>query len=829
MQLRTYSEVILTNMSRTSSEIAAENVLRRTIGTQSEQFRLRLSDINCESEWFEVTARNGCVDVSGTSSSALCRGAYHYLKEACHVQVSWSGDEIRLSDKLPEFDKVRVVCPNRLRLYMSVCTFGYSTVWWDWRRWEQEIDWMALHGINMPLAMVGQEAIWQRVFRDLGLSDSEIEAHFTGPAFLPWHRMGNIDGHMGPLPQAWIASQSELQRRILDRERELGMMPVVPGFSGFVPPAFKRIHPAVELHSAEPWAGFPPTTYIDPRSEWFAEIGSRFVKEYQREYGLVHHYLCDTFAEQVPQIEPNGEVDYLCALGKATWKGLLDADPECHWVMQGWPFFFAQEYWSRERSEAFLGAVPIGRLIVIDQVLEDYEVWRDQPLVREKGWIHAAVHNFGQTTHLHGDLSAISRRGWEAIQDPNHGNMLGMGLVPEGIDQNPVLYELLTDAMWRFDRVDVPTWLHAYVLSRYGSAPQSAVSAWDELLHCVYGKEAPFTLRFCWRFRPDDQPIVRSPSVLRVFSAGVKLLDALSEIGPRRGFNRDLVDVTKTWLGGLAELVLDSTLLAWRKQSGEYDHYKSLFVQILLDLDRLLATLPEHRLSTWLSAARAGGSTADEADHLEVNARALLTHWGKPFLFDYATREWAGLTKDFHLERWRMYFEYLEHLERDGSVQMPDFPDWEERWARTIQPLSDAPFEDPALVAKELTVKYSGLVESSTQRHEMSRLYGPVGATSVSSNNKRLTLMFDLEESQQLNGIAIHPIHGQGFHGSYAVEISADGESWDLLPGESANTYRGARRAFDSSSVRSIRFEIEPDRGEPSQLFQILTFSDGCL
>lgn len=40
-----------------------------------------------------------------------------------------------------------------------------SYVWWDWKRWEKEIDWMALQGVNLPLAFTGQEAIWQKVFK----------------------------------------------------------------------------------------------------------------------------------------------------------------------------------------------------------------------------------------------------------------------------------------------------------------------------------------------------------------------------------------------------------------------------------------------------------------------------------------------------------------------------------------------------------------------------------------------------------------------------------------------------------------------------------------
>lgn len=51
----------------------------------------------------------------------------------------------------------------RFRYYQNVCTQSYSNVWWDWPRWEKEIDWMALNGYNMPLAYTGQEALWQEV------------------------------------------------------------------------------------------------------------------------------------------------------------------------------------------------------------------------------------------------------------------------------------------------------------------------------------------------------------------------------------------------------------------------------------------------------------------------------------------------------------------------------------------------------------------------------------------------------------------------------------------------------------------------------------------
>ena len=33
---------------------------------------------------------------------------------------------------------------------------SYSMAYWDWERWEAEIDWMALQGINLPLAFTGK-------------------------------------------------------------------------------------------------------------------------------------------------------------------------------------------------------------------------------------------------------------------------------------------------------------------------------------------------------------------------------------------------------------------------------------------------------------------------------------------------------------------------------------------------------------------------------------------------------------------------------------------------------------------------------------------------
>src|SRR6185437_15350986 len=77
------------------------------------------------------------------------------------------------------------------------------------------IAWMALKGINAPLAVTGQEAVWRQVLSDFGFSRKQIADFLVGPAYFPWGWMANIDGLGGPLPDSWIDSHITLERQIL--------------------------------------------------------------------------------------------------------------------------------------------------------------------------------------------------------------------------------------------------------------------------------------------------------------------------------------------------------------------------------------------------------------------------------------------------------------------------------------------------------------------------------------------------------------------------------------------------------------------------------------
>src|SRR5438105_8787682 len=207
---------------------------------------------------FELDWQNDHLVIRGSNANSMAVGLNYYLKYFCYTSVSWySKDKIFLPAKMPVVKQMvhqEARCANRFML--NYCTFGYTMPWWTWTEWERLIDWMALNGINMPLAITGQEYVWYQVWKRFGLTDAQIRSYFVGPAYLPWHRMANIDHWEGPLPLSWVKSQVVLQKKIVSRERDSDMKPVLPAFAGHVPQVLKNRYPRAKVTSMGEWNDF---------------------------------------------------------------------------------------------------------------------------------------------------------------------------------------------------------------------------------------------------------------------------------------------------------------------------------------------------------------------------------------------------------------------------------------------------------------------------------------------------------------------------------------------------------------------------------------------
>jgi alpha-N-acetylglucosaminidase len=86
-----------------------------------------------------------------------------------------------------------------------------------------------------------------------------------------------------------------------------------------------------------------------------------------------------------------------------------------------------------------------------------------------------------------GRAHIISSEPLNALSNSN-GKMIGIGITPEGIEQNYVIYELMLEMAWRNEPVNLKEWFKLYQWRRYGGAHSNdaAANAWNILLETVY-------------------------------------------------------------------------------------------------------------------------------------------------------------------------------------------------------------------------------------------------------------------------------------------------------------------------------------------------------
>ncbi|XP_068923752.1 alpha-N-acetylglucosaminidase-like [Petaurus breviceps papuanus] len=616
------------------------------------------------------------VQVTGSSGVAAAAGLHHYLRDFCGCHVAWSGAQLRLPEPLPTVPQpLTETTPNRYRYYQNVCTQSYSFVWWGWERWEREIDWMALNGINLALAAVGQEAVWRRVYLTLGLNETEINEYFTGPAFLAWGRMGNLHTWGGPLPSSWHLKQSYLQYRILERMRSFGMKPVLPAFAGHVPKAFTRVFPQANVTNLGMWGHFNCTyscSYLlAPEDPLFPVVGSLFLRELTQEFGTDHIYSADTFNEMEP---PSSEPAYLAAATAAVYEAMITVDVDAVWLLQGWLFQHQPYFWKPPQVKAVLKAVPLGRLLILDLYAESQPVYSHTDSFYGQPFIWCMLHNFGGNHGLFGALDAVNRGPSNARLFPN-STFVGTGMVPEGINQNEVVYALMAELGWRKDPLpDLGSWVAGFAAQRYGTPHSHAEAAWKLLLQSVYNCSGDLCTGH------NRSPLVKRPSLhldfsvwynrSDVFEAWRLLLEAAPVLATSPAFRYDLLDVTRQVAQELVSLYYGELRTAF--EAGAMPALLTagglLVFDLLPSLDELLASDERFLLGGWLEQARKMAVSEAEAWHYERNALYQVTLWGPTGnILDYANKQLAGLVAGYYAPRWKLFVEMLVKSLAEGT------------------------------------------------------------------------------------------------------------------------------------------------------------------
>ncbi len=811
---------------------AARGVLQRLLPNHADQFILESINSEGGHDFFEIDSREGKIVLRGNNGVSICSALNWYLKYTCHADVTWSGIQLNLPDRLPSVqEKVVRVSPHKYRYFFNYCCFGYSLSWWDWEQWEWMIDWMALNGINMPLAVTGQEATWQAVLKELGLSQQDCDEFLAGPPYLPFGWMGCLDGWGAPISESWIARHAELQKRILERERTLGMTPVMQGFTGHVPPSIKKAFPDAELHKIQ-WIEWN-TYFLDSQDPLFRRIGRLFLEKQTEMFGTNHLYAADTFIEMTP---PSNDPGFLSELAKAISGTMTAADPEAVWVMQGWIFYNNAEFWKPPQAEAFLTGAEEGRMILLDLFCDQAPVWKITEAFYGRPWIWCVVQNFGNTIRLGGPLHTINEDIHAAMNDPQSGNLSGIGMIQEGLGYNPVFFDLMTEKAWHREPVDLPVWLQTYAHRRYGTQTEATQQAWQLLLDSVYTDSYRTNSTVVHRpvFRTDG-PVWHPYDETKLKRAWELLLSCSDQLGEVDTYQFDLVNITRQVLSNWSSNVLGEVHSAYANNDiGGLRQSADEFLEVLQDLDTLLATREEFLLGRWLEDAKSWGQTKEERNIYEWNARNVITLWGdaESRLHDYARKEWSGLIAGFYLPRWEMFFNDLEislneKQAFDADAFEQKMQQWEEHWTHRTDSYSATSKGNIAELVSVLHEKYADKLKANITTNKTATAssvfgdYGPERAVDGVSYNRQSSwqaenypqwLKIDLLRQYKIDRIRLHLYWDSERYYQYTIETSQDGNTWtmaaDMRENKSPAQPGGTLHQFDPIDARFIRVNM---------------------
>ena len=686
---------------------AVQQLVKRVTGQSPDGFVFRLAERSFGEighdepsipDWFRLESLKGKIVITGNNANSLAVGFNYYLKYYCNLTVGWfKNEKVTLPSPLPEVDTpVEVDARVKDRFFLNYCTYGYTMPWWKWEDWEHFIDWMALNGINLPLAITGQEAIWYRIWTEMGLSDEQVRSYFTGPAHLPWHRMLNIDHWGGPLPKSWLEGQEALQKQIVAREREFNMRPVLPAFAGHVPAALKTIKPEAQIERMSDWAGFALEDYpyfLDPMDPLFPEIQKKFIEKETELYGTDHIYGIDIFNEMIPR---SWEPDYLAGVSKGVYESLAAADKDAVWLQMTWLFYNERKYWfendSDERVKAFLTSYPAEKSILLDYYCERMEVWQKTQSYYGVPFIWCYLGNFGGNTYLAGNIQDVNEKIENTFAHAG-SNFQGIGSTLEGFDCNPFMYQYIFEKAWDFPlHKDIAAYSQRLADRRIGKEDEVGRLAWKELLRKIYIDRSVPGHSPIINLRPSFGRSSSYHSSVRFTYQNDSLLDDIKALvtadGQGPAYEFDLVNLTRQWLSNGFEAKFAEYKQAY--EAKDERRVKALAKELLSVFDKLEMLLQSQSyflLGKWIADARSWGADAAEADYFESNARNLLSSWGDRgnLLTDYADRTWAGLVSSYYKPRWELFFTRAEAalaqgVEFDQAAFDEECKDLEYKW-----------------------------------------------------------------------------------------------------------------------------------------------------
>jgi len=716
-------------------EHTVHGLIARKTPNLKDKFIVEIPEI-VEDDYFILSQpQNGKIKITASNGVSAASGFLHYLREILQSSDSWVGHNLDYAWSLTELppleEEIRKDRYFKWSYNFNPTAAGYSTVWWDWKDWEEHIDYMAMRGVNIPLMIVGHEYVWAHTFMQFGVTMDDMEKFFSGPVYLPWQRMGNFRGLAGPLTTQWMTEKFEIARKVFDRMRAFGMKPVLPGFSGRVPSKFKDIvRDNDEIGETETqWNDYFPnhpeythTSLLLPTSELFAEIAEVHVKTLVKLFGPNdHYYNVDIYNENEPRdLAP----EYLITVAQTISSAMQRGDEKAIWVMQGWAFLSGWKFWKTPGlKEAFLGAVDNDRMLILELSGDSFPQWGWTSDYYGKQYIWCELLNFGGNFLVTGRSPTVMNTPYE-LKATGH-TIVGIGATPEGLFTNEIMFDMVFDHAWSDKPSPIVDWVNHYLVSRYGASNETMNSGWATLMGTAFNYPVVFLPKARLILRPNLSPPEAFYDHCLYIDGWENILKGGEAFANISTYRFDLIDITRQGLSNLFDGWFFEFVYHYKDRDAcTLQNYRERMLGLLGDMDDLLATHERFMLGRWMHDAERWAANKAEIDNLRTNARYINTLWTPAGIVgDYAAKQWSGMVKDFYLPRWEIFFDQvLKDLQQkkdvDQVVVNQRVDESDRKWVDNHKHYPNVPTGDTYTIAKRIWDKYGEAARASCDHYE---------------------------------------------------------------------------------------------------------------
>ena len=846
-------------------------IIERRLGAEyKDWFTLELAASESGYDYFELSIVDGKVHIRGNDGVSMATGLNHYLKYYCNVHISQVGDQVNMPASIPTIEgTVHKETKAEVRYSYNYCTLSYSMAFWGEEEWRNELDWLALNGVNVVLDATAQEEVWRRFLGELGYTHQEAKDYIAGPAYYAWAYMANLSGFGGPVHDSWFEERTELARKNQQIMRSLGMQPALQGYSGMVPADIvSKATGDYALTSSDViaqgnWCSFQRPYMLRTTSDAFDKYAELFYQCQKEVYGdTSDYYATDPFHE-------GGNTGGMNStdIAREVLTSMLEADSDGIWIIQAW---------QGNPTTALLNGLDqvengAQHALVLDLYAEktphydetgssygDTDEFDDTP------WVYCMLNNFGGRLGLHGHLDNMASAIPEVFNNCDH--VAGIGITPEASVNNPVLYDFLFETIWQDDAdedltaIDLDTWLDAYATRRYGAESESANAAWDILKETVYksslnnlGQGAPESVV---NARPDLSisaastwgNAVISYDKVKLEEAAELLLEDYDTLKSSEGYLYDVANVLQQVLSNSAQEYQKKMAAAFSAGNLEaFETYSAAFLEIIDHMETVTATSEYFLLGRWVEQAKALGKNADDftRELYELNAKALVTTWGSynqsetGGLGDYSNRQWSGLIGDFYKPRWERWITArTNELSGESYESSINWFQWEWEWVRSSKTYpTEATPADLKTLGLEIIEKYTSANPAADTSRDIpvevltatagdwqtgyETTEGP--ANLVLDNNVSTIwhtdwygtsrdnhwIQFELSEDYAVDGLRYLPRQSGNYNGTiteYKIQVSDDGVTFtDVASGTWASDRDWKVAEFDAQTVKYVR------------------------